>query len=489
VSRGLALWVAARVLLVAALVLALRGDLVGAVLWRSANPHAIAKVAVLSWQSLLRRHDLVLLCIAAGALVALFPRRWWALFGLGLVSPGLLPGLAIASLNASPFVLPRTWAWVPGTEIFTPVPLARALGAWPRAVAIVAVPAWVGLALVGDTLLRYPHYEAALFQPWPASAEDPRVTVVERATPPTKCDYHDVDVVGDRVVVVAEWTNRLLSFPGPVPFALPKLWGPPLGTAMDSETDARTGVTYTMGGLDHVDATRWDGRRWVPAGRSAPFGMTIPLAYLRLMGDRLALLSINAYSANDHPVLLTFDVPTLQDVRRLPLHTRDGKPLPTARDFEWLPTIRRLVVAPDMGRRLYLVDPNDGLAEPWLELPAMDGKPRWSPELGRLIMPMPTRFEVWLVEPATGDVRRVRTQPGVRTADVDVGRNLLLTASVLTGQVLVQKLDTGAIVDRFGTLMPMARTLAADTRRGEAWLSTWTTLYRIPYASDERTPP
>ncbi|MFZ5477102.1 MAG: hypothetical protein ACOZNI_10035 [Myxococcota bacterium] len=471
-------------------------DVAGEVLWRSANPHAVAKVAVIAWQSLLRRQDRVAFVLAlalAAALVLprLRGRAWWigaALFlaaSLATVGSLAMPiALAIAALNASSWTLPRWAAWIPGTEIVTPAPLARALGAWPRAVAAVAVPAWVAVWLGTDTLAGFRRYEGELFQPWPARLEDPRVTVVERATPPTKCDYHDVDVVGDRVVVVAEWTNRLFSFPGGATWSLPKMWGPPLGNAMDSETDPKTGITYYMGGLDHLAAARWDGRAWQPAGRSAPFGATIPIAYLRLLGDRLAMLTVNAYSPNEHPLLLTFDVATLQDVRRFPLHTADGKPLPTARDFEWIPPLRRLVVAPDMGRRLYLVNPDDGLAEPWLEVPAMDGKPRWSPELGRLIVPMPTRLELWLVDPVTENVQRIRTQPGVRTADVDVERGLLLTGSVLTGQVLVQRLADGAIVDRYGGLMPMARTLVADTQRGEAWLTTWTTLYRIPYGPD-----
>lgn len=492
-------WVIVQLLLPVVLLVVLPRDLIAHLLWQSDNPHSLVKLIVITWQSLLRRHEQVIAMVGLAAIgAAVVPRlgRWW--WGGALVLLGalltLLPSLAwpwvlpLVVLNLSPWVLPGKLAWVPGIGVPAPVPLLRRL-AWPTWIGLLGIPAGVGLWLVMDTLADFKHYQDELFTPWPAALEDPRVEVVERAVPPTKGDYHDIDIVGDRTLVVAEWTNRLTSYPGAVTWKLSKLWGPPLGEAMDSETDPRTGLTYYQGGLDHIASARWMGDHWEPGPRSQPFGVLLPITYMKRMGTRLAVLTINAYSANDHPILVTADLPDLGNLRRHEVRTADGTRLPTARDVEWLPTINRLVVAPDMGRRLYLVNPDDGLAEPWVEVPAMDGRPLWSAGLGRLIMPLPTRMELWLIDPKTGDIRKLPTQPGVRTADIDVGRKLVFTASVITGQVLVQDLESGAVVDRYGTLMPMVRNIAVNADKGETWLSTWTTLYRIPYASHEGTTP
>lgn len=489
-------WVVARLALGVGALLAVPGDLLAQAVWRAENPHGYAKLLVLSGQSLILRQErvaVVLVLAAVGALV--LPRLGgarWAAAAVTLLA-GLLAALgslawpwplALLLLNLAPWTLPRALAWVPGTELLAPVPLARRLGAWPRAVALLVAPAVVGVWLVQDTFAGFARYEAELYQPWPRELEDPRLEVVERATPPTKCDYHDVDLVGDRVVVVAEWTNRLLNFPGGATHRLAKLWGPPLGVAMDSETDPATGVTWYQGGYDHIASARWTGDRWLPGARSAPFGRIIPITYVKRYRDRLAVFSVNAASPTDHPWLVTYDLPAMQSPRLFQVRRRDGSLLPTARDVEWIPPLNRFVLAPDMGERLYLVNPDDGIAEPWIEVPAMNGRPSWSPELGRLIVPQPTRFAIWFVDPATGAVESLPTQLGVRTADVDVERNLLVTASVATGQVLIQRLDTGWPVDRIGTVMPMVRHVELATGRGEAWLTTWTTLYRFRYVPE-----
>ena len=64
---------------------------------------------------------------------------------------------------------------------------------------------------------------------------------------------------------------------------------------------------------------------------------------------------------------------------------------------------------------------------------------------------------------------------------VDAGRVLLVTASVLTGHIWVQYLRSGALVDRLGTVMPMAREMALSPTRGEGVLTTWAAVYQFPY--------
>jgi hypothetical protein len=72
---------------------------------------------------------------------------------------------------------------------------------------------------------------------------------------------------------------------------------------------------------------------------------------------------------------------------------------------------------------------------------------------------------------------------GVRTVAVDADRGLLLSASVLTGRVRVDRLEDNVMVDHFDGLMPMVRELALDTAAGQAYLTTWGAVYRLPYAA------
>jgi hypothetical protein len=107
----------------------------------------------------------------------------------------------------------------------------------------------------------------------------------------------------------------------------------------------------------------------------------------------------------------------------------------------------------------------------------------WNATLERLFIAMPNQFSVVVANPATGEIERtIPTQPGVRPLAVDAERGLLVTASVATGMVLVQRLDTGAYVDSFRTVMPMVREMTLMQEEGIVILSTWTQLYAIPYA-------
>jgi hypothetical protein len=87
-----------------------------------------------------------------------------------------------------------------------------------------------------------------------------------------------------------------------------------------------------------------------------------------------------------------------------------------------------------------------------------------------------------VVDPATRTVEcRIPTQPGTRTVAVDAARGLIVSGSMLTGEVLVQAPD-GHVVRHFGPAMPMMRDVALDEEVGHAWLGTWTALYRFDYA-------
>jgi len=174
----------------------------------------------------------------------------------------------------------------------------------------------------------------------------------------------------------------------------------------------------------------------------------------------------------------------VRPLERLKLERADGSWFPTPRDAAWVPPLGRLVLTPNFGEWLALADPATGLVEPWLELYSANAKPLWVPGLERLLLARPDAASIAVIEPISGTVERsIPTQRGVRALAVDHDRGLLVTGSVLTGRVEVQRLEDGEVLDSFGTLMPMIREIALDTERGEAIVATWTVLYRLPYAA------
>lgn len=476
-----------------------------------AYAHGAVKMGVLSWQSMLSR-DWALLgflvaCGVTGLVLGRLRGRAWAVaavvalvvlvVALRPVTVWTVPAAAAwLAVTCAPDPTLARWggrwrafAWIPGTELLFGPTVAASLGAGPG---LLRVAATIGALLVGgawivtDTLAGFSEYERRLFEPWPDGRVDPRVTTILRAPAGVKSEFHDIDVVGDRAVVVAETTERLWSVPSSGPPAstpLPHSWGQMFGLVMDSETDPATGVTYHLDGPHHVAALRWDDG-WQPVGRSARLPAYLHHVYLHLLpGQGLFAFTVGTKNTHDPMLMIELDLPEMRapTVRRLVLP--DGGPMPMVRDLAWVPPLGKFVLAPDFGDRLYLATPGNPTVEPWMEMPTLNGRLTWVPGLDRLVVPVPNRPELWLVDVQKATIeRRIPTQPGVRTAAVDVDRGVFLTASVLTGRVLVQRLEDGGIVDSFGTLMPMSRNLALIPERGEAILSTWTALYRIPYA-------
>ena len=78
----------------------------------------------------------------------------------------------------------------------------------------------------------------------------------------------------------------------------------------------------------------------------------------------------------------------------------------------------------------------------------------------------------------------IPTQPGVRALAIDLERKIIVNASVITGQILVQDLYTGEILDRLGTVMPMVREIALEPNSGQAVLTTWAAIYQFPYTGE-----
>jgi hypothetical protein len=517
----LRVWVLLRLLVPLIVVIvapAVVGGLVGGWLTGLDYAHGFVKSLLVAWQSMLVREArllaLVALLMGGGAVLVGLERRRWALGAAVtmIVAVAILRPLtwwtvplaaALFALNVAPVARVTRWgtrgrvlAWIPGTELLSPGLVAAAIGAGPRLLRVagalgglVVAGLWVGV----DTAANFWAYERYVFAPWPDDRVDPRVTTIARAPAGVKCDFHDIDIVGGRAVVVAETTLQLLSVPlsgggAPATWPLTPWWGAMEGLAMDSETDPRTGDTWFLSGPDTVTGVAFvpdsGAGAWTRVAQSPKLPAYLHHTYMHWLDERdlLVLFSIGTANTREDSWMIELDTPGLRTPTLRRLRLADGTRPPIFRDIAWVPTQGKFVLAPDFGERLYLAEPGSPVVTPWITLPTLNGRLTWVPGLDRLFVPLPNKPELWIVDPATGGIEVFPTQPGVRTVAVDVARGLVLTASVLTGRVLVQRLADGAVVDRFGTLMPMVRTLALSSEEGVALLSTWTALYRIPYA-------
>jgi len=481
------------------------GALLAAILTNSDYGHSLAKNMLAPWFTMIYQAPVLpWVLLAALALAVVLPslgaRAWLgvvlAATGLGLLlvtgwPGGILLLAALLALNCWPTVPAAVGrlAWVPGTEFVFPGPVLRVVGV-PTRVATGIAAAWlVGAWFVTDAVVTA-DVRAAAVGAWPASRLDPRIRVLARADPSARSEFQDIDVTPERVIVVAETSSRLLAFPrdlvgAPAWTALQPQWGADFGLTLDSETDRETGTTWFVDGPRHIKAVRWVGDHAEILGSSVDLPRHISHAYTRYSAERkqLMLIPVNVVEELDPPAVILVDTPGLDHAVTHPLKTKDGQRVPHIRDIEWMPSVGKLALAPDFGSWLYLADPDTGLSEPWLNLPTLNGRMVWSPTLERLFLAMPNQFAVVVANPATGEIeRRIPTQPGVRPLAIDAERGLLITASVATGMVLVQRLDTGAYVDSFRTVMPMVREMTLMQEEGVVILSTWTQLYAIPYA-------
>ena len=493
--------------------------------------------------TLLRGRAWVVGALATVALPLLVPHYGVAPMVLvaGLVA---VAGLPLAWLSEERSVL-RKAAWIPGTTLLFPSVVGGALGTPARPALHRALVGLVGatlglLAVWTDCLAHYDQVRAGM-ERWPDALLDPELRVLGHSEPGVRADWHGVQIVGDHAIVVAETTTRLMAFPlaapgPPVVFDLADRWGMESAAPLDAETDPETGLTWLVDGGEALAELRWTGATWEPQ-RRLRLPRTMSYAYLRRTPeDRLIVASVQIAGPTPRTVV-TGTLPDLGDLSAVdlvaegwspppggprpggrrggpppargagPPPARGGGPpppgghgpppdgagpprgdellaggLPMPREIEWIPSIGKMAVAPDFGGHLWLADLETGVATPWVETPTLDGKMRYSAALDRLVVALPNRVELWVIDPHTGAVDwTVPTQPGVRSLAIDDTRGLVVTASVLTGHIQVQDLRTGEVHKRLGTVMPMVRELALSPERGEAVLSTWVATYTFPY--------
>jgi len=493
-----------------------REALLEGVLRLTPYPHGVVKALLEAWQLVLLRQGALGTALAAGLAVGLLsvavPARliWLGALLLGgaaaLLSgvdgaPPVLALLTLLLLNLAPGALwnrriraLRLLSWVPGSELLLPVPLARDLlarihGGAARLAALPGLVGLMGLWCLADLGWRAGDHRAQLLA-WPDERVDSRVQVLERAAPGVRGEYHDLELLGEHLVVVAEDSCRLLALPldgGPaLQRDLAPRWPPFNAGALDAWVDPDSQVLWSMDGPGQLAGLELTAEGWqqVAARRfdgPANFFYLVPAPEI----SRLLLVAVNAHD-QEPGSLVAFRLPGLVLPERVALRTADDPIFPTSRDAAWIPPLQRLVLAPNFGARLYLADPLTGLVQPWIELYSANAKPLWVSGMERLLVAQPSASSIAVVDVASGQVeRRIPTQPGVRAFAVDSQRGLLVSGSVLTGRILVQDLADGRVLDSFGTLMPMIREIALDPSRGRAVVASWTVLYSLPYLPDD----
>lgn len=497
-------WVAWRTPLLALLLLVGRPWLRdGAVhlLTHAPGAHSAVKGMILTWQAGLARGPSLgwQVPLWMGIAVATAGRPFWAgiltlALGLGVSdSPWSALGVSLLLALQAAKSAPSVVAWIPGMELLFPRLVVRSVwgpqGRWKEGLLSTVGVLPVALLYLGMEAVAAPEAAMERLARWPDSRVDPRASVMDRVAPPAVFDFQDIDRVGEHVVVIGESPPRLIAYPldgGPsATFPLRPFWENNTGMAVEVASDPATGRSWFLAGPHTVGGARYANGAWTSLGESQPLAPVLLHGAMFWFPEsqQVGMITLNVAATHDYPGLIRMDgnlgPASIQNFR-----TAEHQPLPVTRDAVWIPPLQRFVLAPDFGNFLYLVDPHTGIGVKWMELSTLNGRMVWDDTLGRLFVARPERAEIAVVNPQTATIEKsLATEGGVRAIAVDATRGLVLTASVMTGGVEVLRLSDGARVDRLSGFMPMVRNLQVLPERGEAILSTWSVLYRFPYAT------
>ena len=469
-------------------------------------PHGTVKWALESSQGLLLHLNEISLFLAAIGLLSLaicvIPKvriyGFGAMLGMGMWTPhygtfGLLCfGLLLwllwlprSRFNKAPIHL----LWCPAIILMVPGLLLKLDGGqWlKRTVSVMRVLGSMALAVAwvwGDRLSHYSDVRSDVSQ-WPTHLLDSNITELAKSPVDVRADWHGVRILDETAIVSCERIPRLSAFSlmdGTVTeYPLSERWGKDNAGPLEAEVEPEGALVWTVDGGDSIQEVHWSGEEWV-SSRTQSLPVPLSFSYVEKTKDSLLLLTVQA--ANHGPKrLLKVPLPELKPIRNIRLNN-PNLIVPMPREFLWIPSIEKIVYAPNFGDHLFKVDVNTGLTEPWLQVPTLNGKMLWDSEKERIIMALPNRFEYWVIDPTGPTIeRKIKTQPGVRAIALDSSRRLLIGASVLTGQLWVQNADTGELLQSMGRIYPMVRELALSEEMGVAVLTTWAAVYRIDYTN------
>ena len=197
--------------------------------------------------------------------------------------------------------------------------------------------------------------------------------------------------------------------------------------------------------------------------------------------DNLFMIEVQTGGNQGSRKLVTAPLPQLRPITELNL-TMDGSKAPMPREPLWVPTIQKLIYGSEFGNLLYAIDMDNGNVSPWLQADTFNGKMAWSDATQRIYSAVPNKMQIQVIDPTIPTIDyTIWTQPGVRALAVDTQRDLIVSASVLTGQIWVQEAETGTVLKRMGTVYPMVREIALSEELGIGVLTTWNAVYQCTY--------
>lgn len=484
------------------------GDILANALLLLPYPHGTMKWILEGSQGLILHQRpllyLLFMTMVLSLVVPFLKRHWWVgigiFFGLGLFAPhysilGQVFCLCLLTLLWAPtnylegysLRVKKILVWVPILALLFPKQIFESLGQknHPRITRFILTVMSMVVVLFCFWVDRVSHYDAVRkdLESWPTEMLDERIQQLAISPPGVRADWHGLRIIGDTAIVSCERNPRVSAMSlvdGEIrDFKLKPRWGADFAGPLEAEVNPLTGHVWTVDGGDTLLELKWNEGEWTELRRQA-LPVSLSFSYITKRQDELLLTTVQASQHGPRRVLKV-PLPELTPIRNIRLHN-GSIPAPMPREALWVPTINRLVIAPDFGTQLFEVDLSTGQTSPWLDVPTLNGKMIWDSRSERIVLAVPNRFEIWVIDPKGPTIeRRLPSQLGVRALAMDTERGLIVSASVLTGQIWVQDILTGRVHLKLGTVYPMVRELALSESLGVGVLTTWNAVYRFDY--------
>ena len=445
-------------------------------------------VVLLSQHKRIRPHGWVL-WIALGVLMWSTPH-----YGtLGIVGCTALLGLRFIHFDA----LSEKWKgrlhsrwvqWLPSTWFLAPQIVRHCTPSLPlRFICTIGQVLFPLMLLFGwqwiDLLSHYEQVRKDMEQ-WPIERLDDSIKELAHSPPGVRADWHGVRIMGKTAIVTCEQRPRLMAFDltsdtrSETP--LHQRWGMENVGPLESEVNPKNSVVWTVNGGKHILESKLHNGQW-KRYREVKLPSTLSFSYMTRSTDNLFMIEVQTGGNEGSRKLLTAPLPQLRPITEMNL-TMNGSKAPMPREPLWVPTIQKLIYGSEFGNLLYAIDMKDGAVSPWLEADTFNGKMAGSDATRRVYSAVPNKMQIQVIDPMIPSIEHTLwTQPGVRALAVDEQRNLLVSASVLTGQIWVQDAESGTVLKRMGTVYPMVREIALAEELGIGVLTTWNAVYQFKY--------
>ena len=335
-----------------------------------------------------------------------------------------------------------------------------------------------------DLLGHYEHIRRDM-EHWPIERLDSRITELAHSPPNIRADWHGVRILGDTAIITCEQKPRLsainLNTGETTDFPLHPRWGIENVGPLESEVDHKSNIVWTVNGGTRLLESKWSQNTW-KRYREVRLPSALSFSYITRSENSLYITEVQTGDSPGTRKILEVTLPALKPIREIEL-TMNGKPAPMPREALWIPTIKKHVYATEFGDSLFTADLETGVVTPWLTAPTFNGKMIWNNTTERIYLAVPNRMQVHVIDPSIPAIEyTLWTQPGIRALAVDASRNILISASVLTGQIWIQNIQTGSIIERMGTVYPLVREIELSEDLGIGVLTTWNAVYKFEYA-------